>query len=109
MSWLRYLARMCRAKCSILVDENKTAILNVYYHIYLAVSVHIFEAKGNWREILSRSDQRRSYIDFSLRGIPSRKLNNLYMAVQVQGNKMTWRHSRIVVLNNCVCLKGTWT
>ena len=44
-----------------------------------------------------------------MRRVAARDFNDFYVAVEVKGNEMTWRSSRVVMPHNCIDLKCTGT
>src|SRR5207248_4280553 len=96
-----------------IIYENKCLILglqvNMNNHIRLAISSNIAKLQRNRRQITTLpEDIVRNNIALGARWIASGKLNHNCLAIQVDGDKVSWMEGAIIPMSNYgVCLIAT--
>src|SRR5271157_2561802 len=91
------------------IAEVNLFVLDMNNHIQFLVFIDIAKRKRNRYLLIASSDQVGSNIIDGLCRVTCRQLDDNYLAVKIEGDKMTgMRWIIIIVTNNLVCLIHAW-
>src|SRR5713226_309160 len=95
------------AKLSLIVQKDVMGLLHVHDHVQLPVAVNVPETECDGCEVLPVSNQGRHKVYLGFCCVSPWKLDDLYMPVDIDSDKMTWMGRTISMTHNHIRLIGS--
>src|SRR5579859_7785615 len=98
------LAASLRMEISAIVDQHNLLILDMEDEIFMAILVT--DLAGDRGKVLTIAEEDRTHIDAGTRGIAARNLDDFYMTIKIEQNKMRRILRAIIMTHHGIHLEG---